>query len=181
MAELQLETERLVLRKWRECDLAPFHSICGDPRVMEFVGPPWSEAEASQFIASQRKSQAEHGYCNWAIERKADKALIGFCGLKPGSAGTPVAGKPDLGWRLAHSAWGQGFAREAAAACIAWGFANFPDDAIWAKTVPANTRSLGLMLRLGMSKVEGGDFDHPALLQGDPLRRHVLYRISRPR
>ncbi len=112
--------------------------------------------------------------------RRVDSAFIGFCGLKPGLVGTPVAGKTDAGWRLAHAAWGQGYAREAAAASLAWGFANLHVDAIWAKTVAANTRSWRLMLRLGMKKVEGGDFDHPALAASDGLRRHVLYHINRP-
>ena len=181
MSAFTIETPRLFLRSWREEDIAPFHEICSDPRVMEFVGLPWSREEIAQFLGSQQKLQAERGYCNWAVERKADRALLGFCGFKPGTPGTPVEGKLDIGYRLAFAAWGSGFAGEAAAASIAWGFANLPDDAIWAKTVPANTRSWGLMLRLGMTRVEGGDFDHPALPEGDPLRRHVLYRITRPR
>ena len=175
-----IETERLILRVWRDDDVAPFIAICSDPRVMEFVGPPWSFNEAGLFIARQREFQHKHGYCNWAIEQKADGALLGFCGIKPGPSGTPVAGRPDIGWRLAFPAWGKGLAREAAAAAIAWGFAHLSDDTIWAKTVPANVRSWGLMLRLGMAYVESADFDHPALSEGDPLRRHVLYRINRP-
>ncbi len=179
MSSFRIETERLVLREWREGDLDPFQTLCNDPRVMEYVGPGWSIAETVQFIVSQRQLQGRLGYCNWAIERRSDSALIGFCGLKPGTLGTPVEGKLDIGWRLAFSAWGDGFAREAAEASIVWGFANLPDDTIWAKTVPANTRSWGLMLRLGMTRIEGGDFDHPALSEGDPLRRHILYSINR--
>ncbi len=180
MNGFRLETERLILREWREEDVAPLQRICGDCCVMEFVGPPWSAEEVAQFIVSQQEILARVGYCNWAVERKGDGALLRFCGIKPGTFGTPVAGKPDIGWRLAHAAWGQGFAREAALACIDWGFANLSDEAIWAKTVSANSRSWGLMLRLGMIRVEGGDFDHPALSPGDPLRRHILYSITRP-
>ena len=179
MAEFRIETPRLILREWRDEDVVPFLAICRDPFVMEFVGPPQSREEVARFVASQQQIQAEHGYCNWAIERQADSAVIGFCGLKPGPVGTPVAAKTDAGWRLAHDAWGQGFARERAAASIAWGFANLRCDAIWAKTVPANTRSWGLMSRLGMDYVEDANFDHPAFSADDPLRRHVLYSINR--
>ena len=175
-----IETERLLLRDWREADAEPFFAMCSDPRVMEFIGPAWTLEEVAKFMAGQRELLAKIGFCCWAVERMADRSLIGFCGLKPGTAGTPVAGKLDIGWRLAFREWGRGYAREAALAAIAWGFDNLPDDAIWAKTVPANTRSRGLMARLGMTRIAGGDFDHPALPEGDPLRRHVLYRIARP-
>ena len=179
MSSFRIEAERLILREWREEDRDVFHLLCNDPRVMEYVGPGWSIAETEHFITSQSELQRQLGYCNWAIERRSDSALIGFCGLKPGTSGTPVEGKLDIGWRLAFPAWGDGFAREAASASIAWGFANLTDDTIWAKTVPANIRSWGLMLRLGMHRVHGADFDHPALSIGDPLRRHVVYSINR--
>lgn len=180
MPEFRLETERLILRGWRAEDIGPFHEICVDPLVMDFVGLPWSRDEVERFIIKQQELQSGLGHCNWAVESKASDKLIGFCGMKPGTPATPVEGLPDIGWRLASPVWGRGYACEAAAACIAWGFANLPDTAIWAKTVPANRRSWGLMRRLGMSHVEGADFDHPALAEGDPLRRHVVYRKVRP-
>lgn len=65
-------------------------------------------------------------------------------------------------------------------ASLDWAFPNLRPETIWSKTVPANKRSWGLMQRIGMKYVEGGDFDHPDLAEGDPLRRHVLYRIDRP-
>lgn len=175
-----IETRRLILRGWREADRQPLQAICSDAQVMEFIGPAWSRKDCGHFIGGQQEIQQDHGCSIWAVERKADGALIGCCGIKPGPEGTPVADMPDLGWRLASQAWGQGYAREAAMSTIAWGFENLPDAAIWAKTVPANARSRGLMMRLGMDYVEGGDFDHPALCAGDPLRRHVVYRINRP-
>jgi RimJ/RimL family protein N-acetyltransferase len=179
MAEFRLETERLILREWRETDIAPLARMNRDREVMEFIGPLQSGEEAARMVANLRALQADYGHCYWALERRRDGAMIGFCGLDPGFVG-PVKGEVEIGWRLAREAWGQGFAREAAQASLAWGFAELPRDRIWAKTVPANTRSWGLMRRLGMSYVEGGDFDHPALAEGDPLRRHVLYRIARP-
>ena len=180
MAEFRLETKRLVLREWRDSDLEPLGRMNSDPEVMEFVGPPQTLEQNERLIARCKASQAGNGHCYWVIERRSDGAMIGFCGLDLGPAGTPVEGEVEIGWRLARDVWGQGFAKEAALASLAWGFANLPVDTIWSKTVPANERSWGLMCRMGMEYVEGGDFDHPALPEGHRLRRHVLYRINRP-
>ena len=180
MAGFRIETPRLVLREWREADVDPMAGINSDPEVMAFIGPLQSRDETSRFIGRHAAMLADHGICYWAVEHRELEAIIGFCGLEPGGSGMPVEGRIEIGWRLARNVWGLGFAREAAGACIAWGFANLPVEAIWSKTVPANTRSRGLMVRLGMTYVEGADFDHPALAEGDPLRRHVLYRMARP-
>ena len=76
--------------------------------------------------------------------------------------------------------WGQGLALEAARASLSWGWRNLDAPAATAVTVPANWRSRGLMERLGMLRDPGGDFDHPDMARGDPLRHHIRYRIARP-
>jgi RimJ/RimL family protein N-acetyltransferase len=86
----------------------------------------------------------------------------------------------ELGWRLAREAWGHGYATEGARASLAWCWANLDTPTVMAITVPANLRSRRVMEKIGLRYVEGGDFDHPALPEGDPLRRHVLYRMRRP-
>ena len=180
MGEFRIETQRLILREWRDEDLAPLHAMCNDLRVMEFLGPLSTMAEIDDAIVRQRGFQAALGYCYWAVERRVDRAMIGFCGIMPGPEGIPNEGKPDIGWRLATQAWGQAFAREAAAASLDWFWANQPDDAVWAITVPANVRSWGLMERLGMARQPDLDFDHPRVPDGSPLKRHISYRINRP-
>ena len=175
-----IETERLILRGWRDGDIEPFHTMCNDPEVMRYLGPPLSVADAEAAAARQNGFIDSHGYCFWAVERKADGAFLGFCGLKPGPAGTPIADQVEIGWRLARDAWGKGYAREAAQASIAWGWANTDTPDIAAMTNIANVRSWGLMERLGMTRDPAGDFDHPAVAEGDPLRPHILYRIKRP-
>ena len=177
MAEFRLETGRLALRGWCDSDIAPFHAMCSDPRVMEFLGPPLSHEETAAAVSRMQHLQDTIGRCFWAIERQEDGGFIGFCGLKPGPVGTPIEGCTEIGWRLAHHAWGHGYAHEAARAALGWGFADRPDDAIWAITVPANRRSWGLMGRLGMRRHADLDFDHPALSADDPLRRHITYSI----
>jgi RimJ/RimL family protein N-acetyltransferase len=174
-----IETERLLLRRWQGGDVTPFHAMGQDSEVMRFLGPSMSLADCEATVMRMNAVADETGSCFWAVERREDGAFLGFCGIKPGAAGTPIEGKPEIGWRLARRAWGAGFAREAAAACLAdaWG-RNVPQ--VWAITVPANERSWGLMVRLGMTHVADGDFDHPAVPEGDPLRRHLTYTIARP-
>jgi len=179
MDDFALPTGRLILRAWRDEDHAPLLALCRDPHVMEHLGPPQSAEDIHAAIARQRSFQAEHGYCFWAIERRVDSAMLGFCGLKPGPLDTPIEGRIEIGWRLRADAWGQSYAREAAEACLAWGFANLPDDRIWAITVLANSRSWGLMKRLGMARHGDLDFDHPGLAADSPLLRHITYSIAR--
>ena len=175
-----IDTGRLILRGWRDADVAPFHLMCNDPEVMRYLGPLMSVTDAQAAADRMNGFIASHGYCFWAIERKQDGAFLGFCGLKPGPEGTPIHNKVEIGWRLRRDAWGQGYAREAAAASLAWGWANTDAPQILAMTNIGNVRSWGLMERLGMARDHAGDFDHPAVAVGDPLRPHILYGITRP-
>ncbi|BEV02347.1 GNAT family N-acetyltransferase [Novosphingobium olei] len=174
-----IETPRLLLRPWREGDVTPFHAICADPVVMATLGPVMSLAETQALVERCMAMQAQDGHCFWAMERREDARLIGWCGVIRGTAG-PVAGKAEIGWRLASDCWGHGYASEAARATVDWVFANLRDDAAWAITHVGNTRSRAVMERLGMAYQPGLDFDHPRLAADDPLLRHVTYRLDRP-
>lgn len=175
-----IETERLILRGWRDEDVTPFHAMCNDAEVMRFLGPLLSRADAQAAADRQNGFLASLGYCFWAVERKADGAFLGFCGIKPGPEGTPIAGEFEIGWRLRRDAWGQGYAREAAAATLDWAWTNTDAPEVSAMTVLDNRNSWGLMIRLGMQRDHDADFDHPAVPDDSPLRRHILYRIARP-
>ena len=175
-----IRTDRLTLRSWRTEDAEPFLKMGQDPRVMAYFPALMMPNEARETVLRQQAIEKRYGCCFWVVERLRDKAFLGFCGIKPGPDGTPIAGEAEIGWRLGHAHWGQGYAREAAEASLAWLWANTPTERAWAITVPANVRSRALMERIGMARVEDGDFDHPALVEGHPLRRHVLYRIDRP-
>lgn len=179
MGEFRLETERLILREWRNGDRTAFHAINTDPRVMKFLGPAMTLADIDALITRLRGLQETLGHCFWAVERKDDGRLIGWCGLIRGAAGTPIEGRVEVGWRLAFDTWGQGFAREAATAAIDWAFAHLPDDDVWAITVNDNANSWGLMERLGMQRHEDMGFDHPNVPEGSPLKPHVTYSIDR--
>jgi len=119
------------------------------------------------------------GHCFWALEERETGKFLGFCGLKTAPPGTPIADDIEIGWRLKRAAWGRGYAREAALASLDWGFTNLDCLRIAAITVPANTRSWGLMERLGMTRRTDLDFEHPSLAPGDPLRQHLTYVMER--
>jgi RimJ/RimL family protein N-acetyltransferase len=180
VSEAVIETERLILRGWRDADIAPWHAICSDPTVMAHLGPLMTRDEAAAYVARMQAMQADIGHCFWAMESRADGALIGFCGVKPGADGTPIKDRLEIGWRMGQAYWGRGYAREAAQAAIDWVWANRAEDSIWAITTPDNSRSWGLMARLGMTRRQDMDFDHPLLAPGDPLRPHITHEIRRP-
>ena len=152
-------------------------AINADPRVTEFL-PPQDRAASDAAIDRQIALAAAGEPCFWAAERIADGALLGFVGIKPIAFAAPFAGY-EIGWRLGAQYWGQGYASEAARAALDHAFAVLGLDEVWSITVPANLPSRAVMRKIGMKQVAGGDFDHPALSEGDPLRRHVLYRIAR--
>ena len=106
-------------------------------------------------------------------------AFIGFVGLSVPSFTSHFTPCVEIGWRLMKEHWGNGYASEAAAACLRFGFENLKLQEIVAFTVPLNKRSIGVMEKIGMSRAPADDFDHPKLSAGHPLQRHVLYRINR--
>jgi RimJ/RimL family protein N-acetyltransferase len=173
-----IETERLILRSWRDADIDPFHAINSDPEVMATLGPVMSRDEVAALIERIGAIEIEHGHTFWALERKQDQRLIGWCGLIRGSVG-PIVDQLEIGWRMARDCWGAGYVSEAARASVDWLFANRPDPAVWAITTTENHRSRAVMERLGMTCRPELDFDHPKIAPGDPLRRHVAYQLQR--
>lgn len=178
MADFVIETERLVLRSWRAKDVDDFLVVNSDPEVMATLGPVMDRDQVAETIVRMQGVEAEHGHCFWAMVRREDDRVIGWCGAIRGSA-PPIRGMAEIGWRMARYAWGQGYATEAAAATLDWLFANRDDDAAWAITTPANRGSRAVMERLGMTYLPELDFDHPGIAADDPLLRHVTYRIGR--
>ncbi|MER6344377.1 GNAT family N-acetyltransferase [Streptomyces sp. NPDC001595] len=170
----ELRTERLLLRSWRDSDLAPWAALNADPEVRRYLpGVPTRE----QTDAAAARFQADldgRGWGFWAVEVRRTGEFIGFTGLDPVEEDQPFTGV-EAGWRLARSAWGHGYATEAARAVLAHGFTALDLPEILAVTAAGNLRSRAVMERLGMTRDPADDFDDPAVPEG-PLRRCVLYR-----
>jgi RimJ/RimL family protein N-acetyltransferase len=180
LPHLELHTPRLLLRPWRDEDADAFAAMSADPAVMEFLGPMQDRAAIDAIIGRIRAHFAEHGFGWWAAELRATGAFIGFIGLSHVAFEAHFTPAVEIGWRLAGAHWGRGYATEGARAALEAGFTQLRLSEIAAMTVPANARSRRVMERIGMTHDPVDDFDHPRLADGDPLRRHVLYRISRP-
>lgn len=179
MAEFRCETERLVLRDWRgDEDWRAFFAHTNTPAVMRWLGGVMdAQGEAAQ-RARVETCRERNGHCFWAVERKGDGALLGFCGLKRTDApDSPSFGEMEIGWRLREDVWGSGCAKEAAQASLAAGFKEFGAEEIVALTVIDNAPSWGLMKRLGMRRREDLDFEDRR--QNAPFRDTLVYSIDR--
>lgn len=177
----EIRTDRLLLRRWTPEDRAPFAAMNADPRVMEHF-PALLSREESDALASRIEAHFEqHGFGLWAVQIVDAAPFAGFIGLSIPRFEAHFTPCVEIGWRLAADCWGQGYATEGARAALAIGFESLRLDEIVSFTAVGNLRSRRVMEKIGMMNDPGGEFDHPVLPPGHRLRRHVLYRISRPR
>jgi RimJ/RimL family protein N-acetyltransferase len=177
---IALRTSQLVLRPWRDEDIADFAEMSADPVVMEYLLPLSERGlSADTWVARKRAHWEEHGFGQWVVELPGEASFIGVVGLETVSYDAHFTPAVEVAWRLVRAYWGRGYATEAAKAALDYGFGEVGLGEIVALTVPANQRSRRVMERLGMTRSPQDDFDHPRLPEG-PLRRHVLYRLRNP-
>jgi len=173
---IHLQTDRLILRDWAPRDLSPFADMNADPRVMEFFPKTCSREQSDDLVLGTKKSFAESGFGLFALEVRETKDFIGFTGFSSPEFKAFFTPAIEIGWRLKFSAWGQGYAREAASACLSLGFSDLGFEGIVSFTSASNHRSIAVMEKIGMTKEQS--FDHPSITKGHPLRPHVLYRAK---
>jgi RimJ/RimL family protein N-acetyltransferase len=172
-----LSTPRLLLRPWRESDLEPFAALNADARVMEHFPSMPTRAESDAMARRIMEKIDAQGWGLWAVEVVGGEPFIGFTGLAVPSFESFFTPCTEIGWRLAHGAWGKGYATEAARAALAHGFGELGLAEIVSFTAVTNKRSAAVMERLGMRR--DAEFDHPRIAEGSPVRRHVLYRLEK--
>ncbi|MBM0206689.1 GNAT family N-acetyltransferase [Micromonospora sp. STR1s_5] len=175
MAELR--TDRLVLRRWRDSDREPWAAMNADPEVREHLGDLLTREQSDASVSRFQADFDQRGYGWWAVEVQATGQFIGFAGLDDVDDDMPFTGV-EIGWRLARSAWGQGYATEGALTVLAHGFDALELPEILAVTTATNLRSQAVMRRIGMTRNPADDFDDLTEPEG-ALRPNVLYRISR--
>lgn len=174
----EIRTDRLLLRAWRESDREPFAALNADPAVAEHFPAALTREQSDEGVDAITRHFDQHGFGLWAVEVAASGDFAGFVGLNVPTFEAHFTPCVEIGWRLARSHWGHGYATEAARASLRHGFEVLELEEIVALTVPANRRSIAVMERIGMTRDHSGDFDHPRIAEGSPLRRHVLYRIT---
>lgn len=175
-----LRTERLLLRRWRDGDLAPFAALNADPAVMEHLPAVLDREQSDAMVRRIEARFVTEGFGLWAVELAGEVPFIGFVGLSRPQFEAHFTPAVEVGWRLARPHWGLGYATEAARAALAFGFGPLGLAEIVSFTVPGNLRSRAVMERLGMTCDPADDFAHPLLDRDHPLRTHVLYRLKAP-
>jgi RimJ/RimL family protein N-acetyltransferase len=172
---MEIGTERLILRGWRESDLGPWAAMNADPEVRRYLGPLLTPGQAEAWVLNFQDDLDRRGFGFWAVEVRTSGEFVGFTGLGILDDEMPVAGSVEVAWRLARNAWGHGYATEAALAVMEYGFGPLGLAEIVAVARAGNMRSRAVMERIGMTRDPAGDFDDPDVSEG-PLRRHVVYR-----
>lgn len=173
-----LTTDRLILRQWREEDKAPFAAMNADKDVMRFFPSVQTREHSDSTVDRFYTHIEDHGFGFWAAALRESDRFVGMIGLQHAPAVVPCAPAVEIGWRLDKSVWGQGLAPEGARAVLAYGFAVPALTEIVSFTAVINTPSARVMEKIGMQRDRLGDFDHPLVPEGHPVRPHILYRIK---
>jgi RimJ/RimL family protein N-acetyltransferase len=176
-----LQTERLRLRRWQQADLEPFAAINADPDVMEFFTATLSHKQSVLLLEEIESAFEIQHFGLWAVEVVASGEFIGFVGLNRPRWVSDFTPCFEIGWRLAKSAWGQGYAPEGARAVLQDGFQRFELNEILSWTAATNAKSVRVMEKIGMVTDAAENFLHPLVPDWHPLKPHVLYRMTRQR
>ncbi|MCC6743989.1 MAG: GNAT family N-acetyltransferase [Acidobacteria bacterium] len=166
----RLETERLILREWREStDFDTYARMMADPDVVRYLmGDPMSRAEAWRSMAVMVGHWTLRGYSHWAVEERATGRFVGRLGfLYP--EGWPAF---EIGWTLDREHWGKGFATEGARRALAYAFDEMKRDHVISLIHPDNAASIAVATRLGET------FERESELFGKPVH---IYGIRRER
>jgi RimJ/RimL family protein N-acetyltransferase len=166
------------LRQWKESDIEPLATMNADPDVMRYFLNRLTRRESMEMYNRLRATIDQRGWGVWAVEVDGDFA--GMVGLNIPQWQLPFSPCTEVLWRLRKEFWGRGIGYSAAMQAIEHGFSKAGLSEIVAFTTPPNLRSIRLMARLGMERDHQGDFDHPAVPEGHPLKRHILFRKLSP-
>ena len=172
-----LETSRLMLRQWQASDKSRFADMNADVEVMRYFPSTLNKMDSDAFVDRVTALIAERGWGLWAVELKNTEEFIGFIGLHTLRPDYPFAPGVEIGWRLAKSYWGRGYATEGAKVSLQFAFEQLRLPEIFSFTTLGNTRSQAVMQRLGMVNTQQ-NFAHPKIPPSHPLAEHVLYKIT---
>lgn len=174
---IELKTDRLLLRQWREEDSPIFAELNADPRVMEFYPNLLSCQESNAAAAKFKSLIKQNGWGFWAVETISECTFIGLVGLHKPTYKLPFGPCVEIGWRVASAYWGKGYATEAAGACLDFAFDKLALPEVFSFASVGNIKSQAVMERLSMVNMQA-NFDHPTIPPNSPLREHVVYKID---
>jgi RimJ/RimL family protein N-acetyltransferase len=153
VANPALETERLLLREWRESDVEDYARICSDPEVMRYMFPPRAHtyAEAAADARRLREHWERWGFGHWAVEERATGRFVGRTGFKRHPDWPLDPDNTECGWLFAREVWGRGYATEAARAAVRFGFEELNRPEVISIARPGNAASRRVMEKAGLS------------------------------
>ena len=169
--DVSLETERLVLRRFRQGDIEPMIEMDSDPRVRRYIGdgsmpkPEKLSAEVRRWVESPEKDYGRLGF--WAVTVKPDDAFRGWACLNPRGDGI------EVGYRLPVDVWGRGYATEAARRLLDYGFDTCGLEEIFAITHPDNRASQRVLEKAGLL------FRRMTTFEGQPVTYYTVTRSDR--
>lgn len=156
---MMLKAARLTLRRWRETDREAFAALNADPEGTRDLGGPLDRSQSDAKFDRYVASFEQHGFSRWAVE-DPEQLFLGYAGVRPSPPNHPLGPHAEIGWRLVRSAWGQGYATEAAAAALLDAFTRIGLGEVLAYTSHDNVRSQAVMQRLGLQRDPARDFSH---------------------
>ncbi|MBT0770575.1 GNAT family N-acetyltransferase [Kineosporia sp. J2-2] len=174
----QLETERLILRQWKDSDREPWAAMNADPQVLRFFPATRTREQSDASIDAYRAHLDAHDWGMWAVELKQTGEFIGMVGLWPMPEGFPAQDRTEIGWRLDKPYWGKGYAPEGARAVLKHAFTTLGLPGVVSMTTVANAQSRRVMEKLGLTRDPAEDFVNPSYEPGSPIGPHVLYRLE---
>lgn len=169
------QSARLGFRNWKQVDLQPFASICADPEVMQYFPSTLTLEQVEPLFQRLQEHYEEHGFTYFAVDRLDQSKFIGFIGLAKQSWESEFTPCVDLGYRLARSQWGHGFATEGAKACLKAGFEMYGLEQIFAFTPDLNLPSQKVMQKIGMRYA--GELQHPKIDDDSRFKHCVAYSM----
>ena len=162
-----IRTRRLRLRAWQLGDVDAYNRHCNTEAVREFLGGKVSKREIRAEVRWFRAHDVKYGFTFWALERRRDRALLGFCGIiRVPEVKSPLHGALEIGWRVRADRWRRGYALEAARAVIEWASWELSGGVLYARIDPSNVASVGLARKLGMRRARALETLQPPEEQG---------------
>jgi RimJ/RimL family protein N-acetyltransferase len=170
-----IHSDRLRLRNWRDSDRDAFAALNAAPELTQDLGGPLDRAESDAKFDRYVAAFDRHGFCRWAIEDSSGQ-FLGYTGVMPARPGHPLGPHADIGWRLKRSAWGRGYATEAARASLRDVFERALLKEVLAYTSADNARSRAVIERLNMQRLASLDYSEPL---GAGMWRGLVW-VARP-
>jgi ribosomal-protein-alanine N-acetyltransferase len=167
--DVVIETDRLLLRKFTEGDAPLLYELNLDPEVIRYTHDPITDVEHARKVLIEiiLPQYILYNHGRWAVHLRSNLEFTGWCGLKY----LPETNEVDLGYRFMKKFWGNGYATEAALACVEYGFNKLDLRQVVGRALPGNLASIKVLEKCGM-KYLNEEVMHGYL--------HKTYQVTNP-